>query len=190
MNLRSRAAVTVSVLLAGSVLAACGGDEPEAAPDASSYVEAMASAWKNAEDTKVSDAQARCWGQKMVDRLGITRLAQVGTSQEFGRATVALDLAELKLNSMDAEAVYEDFRSCGGNLGRDKAAFLGGLGLNESITDCVGDSMDESIMKRFFVTSVTDSSAAAAELFMEDEKFTSAVEQCVLDDPEFAASLG
>lgn len=190
MNLRSRAAVTVSVLLAGSVLAGCGGDEPAAGPDPASYIEATAAAWKNAEDTKVSDAQARCWGKKMVDRLGITRIAQVGTAQEFGRATVELSLGELKLNSMDAEAVYDDFRSCGGNLGRDKEAFLGGLGLNESITQCVGDSMDESIMKRFFVTSVTDSSAAAAELFMEDEKFSTAVEQCVLNDPEFAEQLG
>lgn len=157
MNLRPRATAVLTALLAGVVLTACGGDVEEAAPaSARQYVEAVASAWGKAGDTKVSEEQARCWGDKLVDRLGVDRIAEVGPPTEFGRRTVDLDLAELNLSQNEAQEVYDYFDSCGGNLSRDTDKLVGELGLPEETSECIGKSLDGKVMEQFFVTSLQE----------------------------------
>jgi hypothetical protein len=189
MNLHSRCVTALTVLLAGGLLAACGSDA-ESAPDEAEYVEAVASAWEHTKDTKVSDAQARCWGQKMVNKLGINRVSSVGTPVEFGRRTVDLDLKELNLNKTDAQEIYDDFLSCGGNLSHDTDKILGELGLSDSMNDCVADSLDGEVMKNFFVVSVQEGNDAAAASLSEDEGLQEALTTCVVNDPELADSMG
>lgn len=190
MKMRVRAGLVAAVLLSASVLQGCGGDEPAAASyDGDAYVEGIVTAWKNEEVVKISDAQTRCWGGKLLGRLGIDRIQSMGTPDQFGRATVAFDLSSMKLSKTEAQGVYDDFTSCGGNTKRDARKFVGTMGFPDNLNDCLVDVVQDTMMEDFVVTSLQlgQNEATAA---LDSEATESGLGECVdVLTPEQLADL-
>lgn len=183
-----RTGVGAALLLGAATLTACGGGEDSDSPEA--YADAVASAWSRAQDTQVSQDQARCWGERVVDRFGVERVRAAGTPAEFGSQSVDLDLSELNLSQAEAQAVYDDFASCGGDLARDKDLLVKDLGLPEKMQGCVSDALDERVMKSFFVHALQDGKDKAAANIGQDG-LQPALEKCVeAMGAELAESLG
>ena len=175
-RLRGTAALAAA-LLGATALGACGSDaKNNESPTA--YAEAVASAWKQAKDTQVSEAQARCWGEKVVDRLGVDRVKVAGSPVEFGSKSVDLDFTALNLSQDEAQGVHDDFASCGGDLSRDKDLLVQDLGLPAEMQTCVSNALDDSVMKSFFINALLDGKDRAAANIGEDG-LQPALEKCV-----------
>ncbi|MFC6153915.1 hypothetical protein [Nocardioides yefusunii] len=175
---RRSSATALAVVLAAGLFAGCSADGEDSTAEVD-YVDAVAKEWQRTKGSGVTEAQARCWGQKVVDRVGIDRVRRTGLPSDFGSQSVDLDFPQLGLDAAEASAVYDDFGACGADLAADRARVVDTIGLPDELAGCMADGISEETMAKFFRTSLESGQKQASETMLQDEALESAMMGCV-----------
>lgn len=187
-SVRSGASV-LAVVLAGALLVGCSAEGEDDGADLD-YVDAVASAWSRVDDTQVSEAQARCWGQKIVDRVGLDRVRSTGLPVDFGAQSVAFHFPALALTAAEAQGVHDDFGTCGADLGGDRDLLVAEIGLPEQMTACVAEGIDDATMEEFLLDTLENGGEQAATSEETLAGLEKAMAGCISDlDPELQELL-
>lgn len=167
-----RAVVLVPVT--ALVLSACGGGDDADADPKKPYVDSLTTTW--AQSPGVSKPEARCWSNKFVDTVGVERLQNIGTANQFAQTVVGLDYTALGLTRGEGEEVYDHFTTCGMDLLDSMIdAVAEAEELPAEARGCIADRVEDSEVREFMVTSMVGGSEAATE---EVESVTSALLEC------------
>lgn len=143
------------------MLTACGGGEGES-DEAKPYVDAMSSSMAEG-DSPMDEEQSRCFSEGFVDEVGIDKVKEQGTPEEFASGAGELDFTKLDLSEDQGNNIYDNFDECGVDL---REAMLSELNADDTIPaeskDCVEDAISEDALRDFFVTSMVDGEEANA----------------------------
>lgn len=143
MKIRTTAAVGVLAL----ALAACGGSDDEAASKAiaDSIMDSNNSTFEVTQD------QADCVGEGMVDDIGTDKLVEYGIITEDIKASDGLDA--VKMSEGDAKSAANTMQDCADI----KEIFTGAMGdLPEEAQTCIDDKLTEDVLNEFLVAVFMD----------------------------------
>lgn len=174
MKIRTIGAAGVLAL----ALAACGGsdDEPASPADAtageveSAASEADTAAAKaiadsimdsNDETFEVTQKQADCVGDGMVEDIGSDQLVEYGIITEDYQASNGIE--SVKMSEDDAQAAADTMQECADI----KEIFTGAMGeLPEEAQTCIDDKLTDEVLNEFLVSVFKDDQAAGQQGLM------------------------
>ena len=167
-----RAALVLTALGLGVLAVACGDDGDGASGDESSsderqeYIDAIVAAPVN-QGAAAEDME--CYAGSLVDAVGIDAFhAAELTPEDVSELDAPLDDVGIPFDDAQADAFWNDMNQC-----MDVRAFFfetlaaGGEYADETI-DCLEDTMDENLIKRFITGAITEGEDA----FEEDDQLT------------------
>jgi hypothetical protein len=168
-----RVTVTVTALALGVLGVACGDDGGGGSGGESSsnegqeYVDALVAS-NVAEGAPAEDME--CYARSLVDAVGVDVLQGAGVTPEDMRDTDAsLSDFGITFDAGQVDAFWGDLNQC-----MDvRTFFLGSLGadgdLSAETVDCLDDTMEDDLIKRFMVGAIAEGEGA----FQEDDQLTS-----------------
>ncbi|WP_110180578.1 hypothetical protein [Nocardioides solisilvae] len=158
--MRRRLAPLVLAGLAPLILSACGGGGEGESDEAKPYVDAMATSMAEG-DSPMDKEQSTCFSEGFVDVVGLDKVKEAGSPEEFGEGTDDLDFSTLELTEDQGNDIYDNFEECGVDL-RDE--MLKEMSADDSIPaeskECVEDAITEDALRDFFVTSMVEGEEA------------------------------
>ena len=113
----------VLATLVSVLLTACGGGGDGDSDEAKPYVDAMAKSMAS-EDSPMDEEQSRCFSEGFVDVVGIEKIKETGTPEEFAGESDDLDFAELNLSEDQGNEIYGKFDDCGVDLREEMLAVM------------------------------------------------------------------
>jgi hypothetical protein len=167
-----RTMLAVAVLMMAALGAACGDDDDGGGGDSSSeegqeYVDAIVA---SNDESDLTDEENECFARAFVDAVGVDQLQDAvspaeirenpeSTPQEFG----------ITLDEDQGDAFWEDVNDC-----MDvRAAFVEGITEGEDLStetvNCLEGAIDDSLLKRIFLTTLIEGEQALEE----DQELTS-----------------
>lgn len=159
MNRRLRN-LTLAVA-AATVLAACGGSDEGQSDEAKPYVDVMTESMSDG-DSPMTEKQARCFGENFVTIVGLDKIEEVGSPEEFADETSGGDFEDLDLSEDQGNEIYDQYDECGVNM---REALLEDLADDDSMDDQTKQCMDEAItddtLRDFYVTMIVHGEDAA-----------------------------
>lgn len=172
--LRAAALVSAAVL----TLTGCGGGGGAADTDPETpYVDAITRTWSQAPG--VDAAQARCWGNKFVDTVGLERLRNIGSANQFAETVVGLDYTPLGLTRSEGEEVYAHFTTCGMDLLDSVVDSISAEeDLSGDVRACIGEQVDDAAVRDFIVGSMVGGEQATEEALEGPDGFGAALLTC------------
>jgi len=152
MKIRTIGAVAVLAL----ALTACGSDD-EAAGDAIS-TSIMDS---NNETFKVTQKQADCMGDGMVDEIGTDQLVEYGLITEDNEASEGID--SVKMSEGDAQSAADVMQECADI----KEIFTNAMGeAPEETATCIEENLSDEVVNEFLVASFMGDQEAGTQALM------------------------
>jgi len=149
-----------ALVLSGFLLvtASCGDDdggEGDLSSEEQEFVDAAMAEYDAEEAAPLTEDDARCIVQSMVESVGVDRLDELGiTPEQFG----SQDDAPFPegLTEEEANGVVDGFEGCIDLSG----LFLDGMAEDETLSaeakECLADAFDEDTIRRIFVTMLTE----------------------------------
>jgi len=153
MKIRTIGAVCVLAL----ALAACGGSDDDAAS------KAIADSIMDSSDStfEVTQDQADCVGEGMVEDIGTDQLVEYGIITEDNEASDGLE--SVKMSEDDAQAAADTMQDCADI----KEIFTGAMGeLPEEAQTCIDEKLTDDVLNEFLVAVFTDDQEAGTEGLM------------------------
>ena len=153
MKIRTITAVGVLAL----ALAACGGSDDEVAS------KAIADSIMDSNNAtfEVTQDQADCVGEGMVDDIGTDKLVEYGIITEDIKASDGLET--VKMSEGDAQAAADTMQDCADI----KEIFTGAMGeLPEEAQTCIDEKLTEDVLNEFLVSVFMDDQDAGTEGLM------------------------
>lgn len=153
MKIRTIGAVCVLAL----ALAACGGSDDEAAS------KAIADSIMDSSDStfKVTQDQADCVGDGMVEDIGTDQLVEYGIITEDNKASDGLE--SVKMSEDDAQSAADLMQDCADI----KEIFTGAMGdLPEEAQTCIDEKLTDDVLNEFLVSVFMDDQDAGTEGLM------------------------
>ncbi len=154
MKIRTTAAVGVLAL----ALAACGGSDDEAAAS-----KAIADSIMDSSDStfKVTQDQADCVGEGMVEDIGTDQLVEYGIITEDIEASDGLE--SVKMSEDDAQSAADVMQDCADI----KEIFTGAMGeLPEEAQTCIDEKLTDDVLNEFLVSVFMDDQETGTEGLM------------------------
>lgn len=160
MKLRTIGAVAVLALS----LTACGSDD-----EAASEAIATSIMDSNDETFKVSQEQADCIGDGMVEDIGTDQLVDYGLITEDNEAADGID--SVKMSEGDAQAAADVMQDCADI----KQIFTDamGTGVPEEAASCIDEKLTDDVLNEFLVAVFQDDQEAGTQGLM------SALQECM-----------
>jgi hypothetical protein len=155
---------TVAVLCAGVfALSACGGSgEDDQAKDAIK-ASVMENATSVAGGAELSDEQAECFADGIVDEVGVEKLQEYELlDDDLGW----VDDADPTMSEADAEASAEVITGCVdlGELMMEQVNADADSDLTEEQAECISDALDDGTMEEFLAASLQGDDSSQEEL--------------------------
>lgn len=166
--------VTVAgALLAMTLLGAACGDDDDGGGASSErgeeYVDAFMAS--SEDDSDFSEDETECFSRALVDAVGVDELEAEASPEEI-RESEDSSLSELgiTLDEEQAGALWDDVSSCVDvrELFLDEAT----ADAPEAARECLDDALDDDLLKRLFLTGLTEGDDAVEE----DDQLTSDLE--------------
>lgn len=153
MKIRTIGAVGVLAL----ALAACGGTDDEAASKAIAD-----SIMDSNDDTfEVTQEQADCVGEGLVDEIGADQLVEYGIITEDNKAGDGIE--SVKMSEGDAQAAADTMQDCADI----KEIFTGAMGeLPEEAQTCIDEKLTDDVLNEFLVSVFMDDQEAGQQNLM------------------------
>lgn len=153
MKIRTIGAVGVLAL----ALAACGGTDDEAASKA--IADSIMDS--NDETFEVTQKQADCVGEGMVDEIGADQLVEYGIITEDNKAGDGIE--SVKMSEDDAQAAADTMQDCADI----KEIFTGAMGeLPEEAQTCIDEKLTDDVLNEFLVSVFMDDQEAGQQNLM------------------------
>lgn len=153
MKIRAITAVGVLAL----ALAACGGSDDEAASKA--IADSIMDS--NDETFKVTQEQADCIGDGMVEDIGTDQLVEYGIITEDNKASDGIE--SVKMSEDDAKAAADTMQDCADI----KEIFTGAMGeLPEEAQACIDEKLTDEVVNEFLVSVFMDDQEAGQQDLM------------------------
>lgn len=153
MKIRAITAVGVLAL----ALAACGGSDDEAASKA--IADSIMDS--NDETFKVTQEQADCIGDGMVEDIGTDQLVEYGIITEDNKASDGIE--SVKMSEDDAKAAADTMQDCADI----KEIFTGAMGeLPEEAQTCIDEKLTDEVVNEFLVSVFMDDQEAGQQDLM------------------------
>lgn len=156
-------------------LAACGGDDDGGGGGDQALVDAIAAdlvAGNTGAVGEITEEQADCVAEGVVDGVGADQLAEYGITAED-----VATIEEVGLSEEDATAVADAMTECVDI----EALFLEGMAADgtmpQEAVDCIADAIDEDMLTSFLVAGLTGGDPEAAAV--ENEALMTAVTDCM-----------
>ncbi|WP_181311978.1 hypothetical protein [Nocardioides campestrisoli] len=157
------------------VLTACGGDGDGSSDEAKPYVDAMAETLAEG-DSPMDKGEAECFSEGFVDVVGIDKVKEAGSAEEFAGESGNLDFASLDLTDEQGNEIYEKFDDCGVDLREELISQINAdAELPEAGKECVEEAITDDTLRDFFVTSMVEGQEAS----MGDNDLTAALMGCM-----------
>ncbi len=153
MKLRTIGAVAALAL----TLTACGSDDEAAS---AAIAESMMDS--NDETFQVTQEQADCVGDGMVDDIGTDQLVEYGLITEDNEAADGID--SVKMSEDDAQAAADVFQGCADV----KKIFTDamGAGVPEEAATCIDEKLTDDVLNEFLVAVFQDDQEAGTQGLM------------------------
>ena len=153
MKIRTIGATAVLAL----ALAACGGSDDEAASKA--IADSIMDS--NDETFKVTQEQADCVGDGMVEDIGTDQLVEYGIITEDNKASDGIE--SVKMSEDDAQAAADTMQDCADI----KEIFTGAMGeLPEEAQTCIDEKLTDDVLNDFLVSVFMDDQEAGQQNLM------------------------
>lgn len=159
--------LAVAALGAALSLSACGGGNAE---ETQAKEAISASLLESQDDTfEVSESEADCVGEGMVDKIGVDKLKEYGMVSEDASASEGLD-APMTMSDADGQSAADVMSDCL-NI---KEAMMTSLSEDmgegdEAVVTCMDESLDDETLNAFIKTIFTgDQEGAQAALVTEE----------------------
>ena len=167
-----RVGVALTALALGTLGVACGDDggrgsggEPSS-DEGQEYVDAMVSA---SDDEAATAEDMECYARSFVDAVGVDVFQGAAvTPEDMSDPDASLNDFGITFEDAQVNAFWDDLNQCM-NV---RAFFYEGLAadgeLSDETVDCLDDTMDDDLIKRFIVGAI----AEGEDAFQEDDQLT------------------
>ena len=153
MKIRTIGATAVLAL----ALAACGGSDDEAASKA--IADSIMDS--NDETFEVTQEQADCVGEGMVDDIGTDQLVDYGIITEDNKAADGIET--VKMSEGDAQSAADTMQDCADI----KEIFTGAMGeLPEEAQTCIDEKLTDDVLNEFLVSVFMDDQEGGTQNLM------------------------
>ncbi len=166
--------VTATVLTGVLAAAACGGDDDDDSPSAQAgeYVEALAQTPGGQLFGPSEDRQSdnECFARAFVDVVGVDALAAVVTPDELRQNpdTPVVELG-IEISEDDGNALYDELSGCADVTRLIAELTTSGQGLAPETEACIEREFNEDLVRRIFVTTITQNADSTVRAGLEDE---------------------
>lgn len=141
----------VAVLVLALGAAACsdsdGGAGAASSGKGKEYAEALATSLTE-DGSPISESDARCTADGMVDAIGVDQLEEVGPPEDFAAGDGAVD--DLELSEAEATGVYQAIDDCMGAKDFVLSSFAADM--SDEAVACVDENLSDELVKDFFVS--------------------------------------
>lgn len=173
--------VVASLLLTGTVAAACGdGDGDDSSEARDEYVDAIAA---TRQDEQFTSAETECIARVFVDAIGVAQLEAVVTPDEI-RDNVDSSPADLgiSMNDQQRDVFWNDLNACVDV----REIFIEGIAADEELSDeaveCLEGAIDDDVLKPLIVTVLVE----GQEALEQDDELVAMVFSLFSECPEAA----
>jgi hypothetical protein len=167
-----RVTVALTALALGALGVACGDDGAggsggQSSDEGQEYVDALVAA---SEDEAATAEDIECYARSLVEGVGVDVLREARvTPEDMSDPDASLNDFGITLDDGQVDAFWGDLNQC-----MDvRAFFFGSLAadgeLSDETVDCLGDTMDDDLIRRFIVGAI----AEGEDAFQEDDQLTS-----------------
>ncbi len=154
MKIRTIGATAVLAL----ALAACGGSDDD---EAASKAIADSIMDSNDETFEVTQEQADCVGEGMVEDIGTDQLVEYGIITEDNKAADGIE--SVKMSEDDAQAAADSMQDCADI----KEIFTGAMGeLPEEAQTCIDEKLTDDVLNEFLVAVFMDDQEGGTQNLM------------------------